>query len=182
VFFLNNKSTDIYGVVGIVQLCRSTYLFVITERVFAAHVQSHKIWRVQQVEAINISPCATKEDLTADALDSEFLESILAILNSGKMLYSTTYDLTHSLQHGHLALIAKGDTVVDDRYWFNKAISTPIIEVDSAGVNPWIMKIIAGDAGEIDLPDFNGSSFKTTIIARLSTLRLGTRYSLFHSN
>jgi len=41
-----------------------------------------------------------------------------------------TYDLTHSLQHSHLALNEKGKTVIDDRYWFNKALSLRILDAD----------------------------------------------------
>lgn len=186
-YFFLSQSVDIFGVVGVLKLCSSTYLLVLTNRQSAGFIQSHKVFRVQQVEAIKISPETRFPEIkispAADALDAELLESTLAIMNSGKLLYSTTYDLTHSLQHRHLSLSTeKGETVIDDRYWFNKAMTFEIIEASGNRENPWILKMIAGDAGTIDLPEINGSSFKTTIIARLSTLRLGTRYSLFYNS
>jgi hypothetical protein len=180
---------DIFGVAGIVRLCGGHYLLVITDRQSAGFIQEHEIFQITKVEAVKIQPaCPGSEEsdpsrVSANVLDNELLESILSIMNSGKFIYSTTIDLSHSLQHAHHLASTEmaGDSVIDDRYWFNKDLSAPIIAADSRSKfpNPWVLKLVAGDASTIDLGNLNGSaSIKATVIARLSTLRLGTRYSM----
>ena len=46
-----------------------------------------------------------KEDLGKFTVDMEILESIKNIIHSGRLYYSLTYDLTHSLQHNYLSKV-----------------------------------------------------------------------------
>ncbi len=88
-------------------------------------------------------------------LDQELLTSILSIVNSGHLYYSTTYDLTLSLQHNQLASDerkANKPVTPDDRYWFNKHLCQPMFTSGGrTDVSPWIMRIICGFAGTVEL-------------------------------
>ncbi|KAI8622011.1 SacI homology domain-containing protein [Chytriomyces sp. MP71] len=194
-------ATDAFAVVGIADLCFAKYVLVVTHRTLAATVQAHKIWRVTRGKAIpvgvvglsaavlpvNAFEAAAKllneEDLAKYTLDMSLLESLLDVLNSGHIYYSTTYDLTHSVQHNYFSYnVNPSDAIVDDRYFFNRHFMRPILDlVTPAAQVPWVYKMICGYAGGIDIPvainpAMPQSIFTTVLISRLSTLRLGTRY------
>jgi hypothetical protein len=112
------------------------------------------------------------------------LESIKAIINSGRLFYSTSYDLTHSLQHNYFSKVVKPTaTIVDDRYFFNENLQNALIQAnrDENDTSPWICKMIAGFAGSIniDLQDYTEGkkrTYQVVLISRVNHRRLGTRY------
>jgi hypothetical protein len=166
------------------------YLLAITARKLAATIQSHKIWRITGGIAIPIGAASPvkmdtvpERDLAKYAVDAELLESIKHILQSGRLFYSTTYDLTHSLQHNYFSKVVKPtSTVVDDRYFFNEKLQSALLQAcqPENDTNPWISKVIAGFASSIDMDSKNTNSqsrtFQVVLISRINHRRLGTRY------
>ncbi|KAJ3256661.1 hypothetical protein HDU77_003009 [Chytriomyces hyalinus] len=188
------SSVDAYALLGVLRLAYTSHLLVVTHRVLAATVQAHKIWRVTGVIAVPISAPypndlskakreLKEKDLAKFLLDQSLLESTLEVANSGHLYYSSSYDLTHSIQHNYFSYqVNPSDTVVDDRYFFNHHLMHPISSLASASTNvPWVYKMICGFVGGIDIPvqhDPTASplTFTTVLVSRLSTARLGTRY------
>ncbi|KAJ3395199.1 hypothetical protein HDU92_006096 [Lobulomyces angularis] len=180
------------GVIGFIQLCFTRYLLVITAKKLSATLQSHKIWKITAGAAIPINvqhpnihdENIDEETLAKLTLDNELLESIKLIINSGNLYFSTTYDLTHSLQHSYLQTTSnKGQTIIDDRYWFNQYLQKPLLE-GGLELKPWLLKVICGFTGSINFKDIPieeddtsvVNTFTVTLISRLSIKRLGTRY------
>ncbi|KAI8922270.1 SacI homology domain-containing protein [Powellomyces hirtus] len=169
------SQVDICGVVGIIDMILGKYLIVATARTLAATLQAHKIWRVTAASILPIGPASQLllarkkgvDDRTLGkyTLDQELLQSINEIANSGHLYYSTTYDLTHSIQHNYLRTSRKAS---------------------QTAAAPWVLNMICGFAGTIDLsialPHEAGAmegapkSYKLTLISRLNRRRVGMRY------
>jgi phosphatidylinositol 4-phosphatase len=119
----------------------------------------------------------------------DLLENVKKIINSGHLYYSTSYNLTHSLQHNYIApsVPSKYAPQVDDRYFFNKHVSARLLAIKEA--TPWVTRIICGYAGAVDIDapgqvvDVDSREMKDSVctytvalISRLNHQRLGTRY------
>ena len=112
----------------------------------------------------------------------------MSIVNSGHLYYSATYDVTHSLQYNYLLSTEQPvQSIIDDRYFFNKFLSVPILGTPRAAGLPWVLKTILGFAGEvhIDLPippddidqDATTRTYTVTLLSRTNRRRMGTRYA-----
>lgn len=123
------------------------------------------------------------QDLAKYAIDMEILDSIKSIIHSGRLYYSTSYDVTHSLQHNYFSKAVKPTaTIVDDRYFFNNHLQEALTQANQADndTSPWITKIIAGFAGMVDMnykdPSVPNRTYQVVLISRINHRRLGTRY------
>ncbi|KAJ3294309.1 hypothetical protein HDU79_011182 [Rhizoclosmatium sp. JEL0117] len=182
------SSVQAHAIVGVVSLCLGRFVLVATDRRLAATIQSHKIWRVTKGQAVRVGPSLkdvkslSKDDLAKYYADQSLLEGLLNVINAGQLFYSQTYDLTHSLQHNYFAYnINPSGTLVDDRYFFNRFLCQPFLDLVNASTKiPWISKMICGYAGAVDIPvqasPNDTKIFTVALISRLSTLRVGTRY------
>ncbi|KAJ3331132.1 Phosphatidylinositide phosphatase SAC1 [Blyttiomyces sp. JEL0837] len=183
-------SYEIHAVIGVIELCFAKYLLVATQRSLVATVQSHKIWRITRGQAIPIGTSVDtqvvkaketldEQSLAKYTLDQDLLDNITQIVNSGHLYYSTTYDLTHSIQHNYLTATGKAHkTVSDDRYFFNSHVQRSLLA--HPDMVPWVYKVICGFAGAIDITmeggDMSGKTYTVTLVSRLNNRRLGTRY------
>ncbi|KAJ3320576.1 hypothetical protein HDV06_005202 [Boothiomyces sp. JEL0866] len=181
---------EIMGLIGIIELSFGKYLLAITSRKLAATLQTHKIWKITGVVAIPIGAgkpvdisALPDKDLGKHAVDQEILKSIKEIFHSGRLYYSNTYDVTHSIQHNYFSKAVKPtSTIVDDRYFFNQNLQKELIKANNAenDTSPWITKIIAGFAGTIDVDlkeaDNKAITYQVLLISRINHRRLGTRY------
>ncbi|KAI8905550.1 SacI homology domain-containing protein [Gorgonomyces haynaldii] len=185
------NSLEVMGVLGILELSWGKYLLTITARTFAGSIQSHKIWRItggmyvplgNTQHPINVNQM-DDESLARYETDQELLGNLKRIINSGHLYYSTSYDLTHSLQHNALKSVKTNATIIDDRYFFNQALSLPLLNSKS-DCSPWISKSIAGFCGSIDMDcpivGIDGvektRTYTVVLVSRLNHRRLGTRY------
>ncbi|KAJ3416178.1 hypothetical protein HDV05_002823 [Chytridiales sp. JEL 0842] len=205
---------EAYAVIGIIEFCFAKYLLICTQRTLASTLQSHKIWRVTSALSIPIG-CNPDTQLTKKAreskdthtlakltLDADLLKHVEEIICSGHMYYSTTYDITHSLQHNSILKLGNpGKVPIDDRYFFNKHVASPLAALGEVAW-PWVYKMICGFAGAIDInmdeafantaeskitmEDLDKSdtpreksydkTYTIALLSRLSHKRLGTRY------
>ena len=175
------SSIEAYGLVGILELAWGRYLLAVTSRDLAANIQNHKVWRVTSGMAIPLGntqyPMLPNEldqiTLAKYSIDIEMLQQVESIINSGRVYYSTTYDLTHSLQHNFLMQKQSFAAKIDDRYFFNSHLSSFLNNVENA--KPWVLKTIYGFAGMISI-GAQDSSCGTVLVSRTSSIRLGARY------
>ncbi len=120
-----------------------------------------------------IDTALDREELGKFKVDQEILASIKNIIHSGRLYYSLTYDLTHSLQHNYFSKVCDSKnplltifnkngkpsaTVVDNRYFFNEFLLKSLTLASSSenDTSPWISKIIAGFAGIIEMDSKDG--------------------------
>ena len=190
-----NAAIQIVGILGLKVLTMGKYLIVATKRELAATVQLHKIWRITAGECIPVgqsedlhsaikSAKLENGDLSKLLLDQTLLKQINSILNSGQLYFSTSYDMTHSIQHNQLLQTSKDKNVVDDRYFFNADIAKLFQNISD---HPWYVKAIVGFAGSVDIEYVKNSLaeesnqndpkiYTVTLISRVNQRRMGTRY------
>ncbi|KAJ3175633.1 hypothetical protein HK101_010624 [Irineochytrium annulatum] len=198
---LVHSSVDIFAIIGIIDLCFGKYLLVATQRALACTIQSHKVWRVTagvaipvgssiDVQLVKAKETMDEHSLAQFTLDQELLSNINGIINSHHLYYSTTYDITHSVQHNFLKSTSKASTtVIDDRYFFNGKVQEPFLASanhtgDGTDSSPWIYKMICGFGGAIDISLKNptlpentpAQTYTVALLSRLNHRRLGTRY------
>ena len=110
------------------------YLLVITSKTLISTLQAHKFWKITSVAAFQL-PSGRAQTSTSEQVDVELLASILASCNLGHLYYSTSYDITHSLQMN----CQNDEKLRDDRYWFNKHLLKDFI--GNSSVKDWIIKV-----------------------------------------
>ncbi|KAI8847008.1 SacI homology domain-containing protein [Chytridium lagenaria] len=191
------STTDALAVIGIIELCFAKYLLVATQKTLASTIQSHKIWKVLAGKAIAIGSTADQQQLVQKketdettlaryTLDQELLSHVKSIINSQHLYFSTTYDITHSIQHNALrtSSLRAANSVVDDRYFFNLHVQSPILAKstgtgDVGDASPWStsaidIKIAGSSVGEGEVA--SDKTYTVALISRLNHRRLGTRY------
>lgn len=182
---------EIMAVLGVLELSLGKYLLAVATRVLVATIQSHKVWKITSGIIIPLgkssaSPEAMDDlDLAKYAYDKGLLASVSKLMSDGFMYYSTSYDLTHSLQHNSL-LNAKGlATVVDDRYYFNNFVQSTLTKasLSDKSVSDWITKTIFGFVGSTDMDCTfittgieKAKAYRVILISRINRKRLGARY------
>jgi phosphatidylinositol 4-phosphatase len=174
-------------VLGLIELSGSKFVVVATTRKLAATIQAHKVWKITAGDLIPLGIQKPLSEMSDDevarhAFDLESVETLKKIIFGQKLYFSSTYDLTHSLQHNYLQKTGKAvNTTIDDRYFFNQYLMSSI--VSKVAAKNWVTKIICGFAGMVDMDcaqDIDGKSlvksYTVTLISRLNHRRLGTRY------
>ncbi|KAJ3202896.1 hypothetical protein HDU67_000219 [Dinochytrium kinnereticum] len=198
-------TTEAFGIIGIIELCFAKYVLVATKRTLASTIQAHKIWKVLAGQAIPIGTTdeqqiakvkeSDEETLAKYTLDQELLSHVVTIINSKHLYFSTTYDLTHSIQHNFLKAGKTVNSTIDDRYFFNLHVQKLLLEKatgtgEAGDTSPWVFKMICGYAGAIDIRvsaagvnpvsedgvPVGENTYTVALISRLNHRRLGTRY------
>lgn len=144
---------------------------------------------IQKVVATGILPL--RERPVHDHDEDTYLSLLRKTLGSGPMYFSYGLDLTNSFQRQ-----AKSDTSAplwsraDDRFFWNKFLSTDLIDFRSGGgnssgtrtstaqqpgVDPYILSVISGMLA-IRKTTIKGNSVTFVLITRRSRHRTGTRY------
>ncbi|KAJ1532431.1 hypothetical protein HK096_006811 [Nowakowskiella sp. JEL0078] len=168
-----------YALIGILDLAFGRYVIFAKSAALVATVQTNKIFRLTSAEAFlvgfSISDSNSLDELTLakHKLDRELLDSIIHTINSGHTYFCETYDITHSLQHNFLQKSDVTNTHIDNRYFFNFHLLHP--HLSQPEFQPFLTKIICGFVGQTVLK--LSPSYTLTLISRLSTFRLGTRYN-----
>uniref|UniRef100_A0A914VT28 Phosphatidylinositol-3-phosphatase SAC1 n=1 Tax=Plectus sambesii TaxID=2011161 RepID=A0A914VT28_9BILA len=171
------EKRTIYGIVGIVRLVAGPYLLVITKSRLVGHINGHAIWQIERTDAIPYS--RTTLHLTEKQVwyNRHFLEMIQLVLATEGFYYSTTYDLTHTLQRlenttpefRHMPMHERAD----ERFVWNRHVCAEISMQPE--LYRYALPIIHGFVG-IRRCHLGQHSFQLTIISRRSVYRAGTRF------
>lgn len=88
----------VYGIVGIIHLIAGPHLIVITSCSKAGDIFGSHVWKVEDTEIIPYS--RTTLHLTEEQIqfNSTYLSMVKSVLRTEHFYFSSTYDLTHSLQ------------------------------------------------------------------------------------
>ena len=106
------ETFDAHCVLGILEMSFAKYMIIATKRKLVSTLQAHKIWKILECQILPIGIPLTQDskflsqleenDSAKFVLDMEYLAHVKNVVNSGHIYYSTTYDLTHSLQHNQI--------------------------------------------------------------------------------
>ncbi|NXN71471.1 SAC1 phosphatase, partial [Himantopus himantopus] len=88
----------IYGILGTIRLVAGTYLIVITKKKKVGEIFGHAIWKATDFDILSYKK--TMLHLTDIQLQDNkvFLSMLSHVLSVDGFYFSTTYDLTHTLQ------------------------------------------------------------------------------------
>lgn len=119
-----------------IQLLSGPYLIVIKERTLACKLFGHYIWKITEAE---ILPCAQNfRSLTSQQCHDEeqFVSLLRGFLASDWLYYSSTWDLTRSIQRqvdDHQAASQRGsdllEATMDMRFVVNRFIASPFVDI-----------------------------------------------------
>lgn len=110
------------------------YLIVITGRQLAAKIFNHYIWRVTATEILPCGKDTNSLDERHRQDEAKFISLLQGFLSSDWIFYSSTYDLTRSLQAqsasvGSATPQAHDFNRVDSRFLLNRYIAQPFLSI-----------------------------------------------------
>jgi hypothetical protein len=169
---------QIYGIVGVIRLLAGPYLIVITRREKVGEIDQRTIWKITGTEVISYQ--RTLLHLNEQQLqdNARYLSMIETILGFESYYFSTTFDLTHSLQRlsntspdfKHLPLHERADT----RFMWNGFVLRDLMQQPE--LSRFCLPVIHGFVNINDCC-IKGRSFRYIIVSRRSCYRAGTRYN-----
>ncbi|XP_013388681.1 phosphatidylinositide phosphatase SAC1 [Lingula anatina] len=170
-------SKFICGIFGIIRLLAGPYLLLITRRVKVGEIGGQSIWRVADTEVIPYKK--TLLHLTETQMNDNkiYLSMLDQMLKADFFYFSTTYDLSHSLQRlsntspdfKQLALHERAD----QRFIWNHHVLRELTQQPE--LSKYCLPVMHGFVF-IKSAIVKGKTFDYALISRRSCLRAGTRY------
>ncbi|XP_072169142.1 phosphatidylinositol-3-phosphatase SAC1-like [Diadema setosum] len=167
----------VHGLMGIIKLLRGPYLVVITKKEKVGEINGQVVWKVAGTETIPYK----KTDLHLNEeqkQDNKTYESMVQYaMECNTFYFSTTFDLTHSLQRLYntspeflqMPLFERAD----QRYVWNGHMLRELIAQPELA--KFILPVMVGFVS-IRIGIVNRQRFDYVVISRRSCLRAGTRF------
>ncbi|CAN7992069.1 unnamed protein product [Ixodes hexagonus] len=172
----NAVSKVIYGIVGVINLLAGPYLIVIVDRRRVGEINGQVIWRIKATEAYSYT--RTSLHLTEEQIqyNKQYTAMIQSVLSTPNFYYSTTYDLSHTLQRLYnttpdflqMGLMERADY----RFVWNHYLMSEFS--NQVELQKFCLPIIHGFV-YIKTCAINGRGFTFALISRRSCYRAGTR-------
>ncbi|XP_072880423.1 phosphatidylinositol-3-phosphatase SAC1-B isoform X1 [Hemitrygon akajei] len=168
---------SVYGIMGTIRLVAGMYLIVITKKHKVGELFSHSIWKATEFDIISYKKTVLHLTETQMLDNKTFLTMLNNVLNTDGFYFSTTYDLTHTLQRlantspefQEMTLLERADQrFVWNGYLLREFAAQP--ELHRFAV-PVIHGFII-----VKCCSINGKYFDWTLLSRRSCFRAGVRY------
>lgn len=169
-------SRVIYGIVGIVHLLAGPYLIVVVERRRVGDINGQVIWRIKATEAYSYTRTSLHLTEQQNQYNKMYTAMVQAVLSTPNFYYSTTYDLSHTLQKlfnttpdfVQMGLMERAD----QRFVWNHHLMSELS--NQVELRKFCLPIIHGFV-YIKPCAINGHGFTFALISRRSCYRAGTR-------
>ncbi|XP_022255548.1 phosphatidylinositide phosphatase SAC1-A-like isoform X2 [Limulus polyphemus] len=171
------SSKLICGIIGVITLLSGPYLVLITKKSKVGEINGQSIWRVEETEILSYS--RTFLHLTEEQIQHNkvYLSMVRSALHTPHFYFSTTYDLTHTLQRLHntspdflrMPLLERAD----QRFVWNNCLMRDLISQPE--LHRYWLPVVHGFIA-IKTSIINRKTFTWCLISRRSMLRAGTRY------
>ncbi|XP_077503149.1 phosphatidylinositol-3-phosphatase SAC1 isoform X2 [Amblyomma americanum] len=166
----------IYGIVGIIHLLAGPYLIVIVERRRVGDINGQVIWRIKATEAYSYTRTSLHLTEQQNQYNKQYTAMVQSVLSTPNFYYSTTYDLSHSLQKLYnttpdflqMGLMERAD----QRFVWNHYLMSEFS--NQVELRKFCLPIIHGFV-YIKACAINGHGFTFALISRRSCYRAGTR-------
>ncbi|OXB83263.1 UNVERIFIED_CONTAM: hypothetical protein H355_002015 [Colinus virginianus] len=159
----------IYGILGTIRLVAGTYLIVITKKKKVGEIFSHAIWKATDFDILSYKK--TMLHLTDIQLQDNkvFLSMISHVLSVDGFYFSTTYDLTHTLQR-----LANTSPEFQEMSLLERIhrFATPVMH----GCILLCCEDNTGFVISMHSCSINGKCFDWLLVSRRSCFRAGVRY------
>ncbi|KAI5951051.1 SAC1 [Candida jiufengensis] len=162
----NSQFQTISCIIGIIKLKINSYIIIADKHTITGSVLGNDI---AFIKSFKIYPLSSNVTLSSE--EKKYLELLNKQLKNSTLYYSINnqYDLTNSLQKQFTTQTHP----LDERFWWNKYLSSPLIEFDKN--YEFITPIIYGYF-KSHSTKFNGKNLQFALLTRRSTSRAGTRY------
>ncbi|CEH13072.1 Putative phosphoinositide phosphatase [Ceraceosorus bombacis] len=173
---LREKELKVYGILGQITLHTAPYLVLVTARKQVGNLSGHALYQATDFRICPV-PRDSKPSVMEHPVERTLLELLKTHLYSAPFYFSYTYDLTSSFQRSESQRGALWQRA-DERFFWNRYISTRFIETTSSGktdLSKFILPIIFGFL-ELKQINIKGNDLTYGLIARRSRHRAGTRY------
>nr|CAX73982.1 Recessive suppressor of secretory defect [Schistosoma japonicum] len=191
------KAHTIYGIWGVIRLISGFYLIVIKERERVGEIFGNTIWKATKSIMLPFARSLLHLSDTQNKDESVYCQMLSSVLSTEGFYYSTTYDLSHTLQRlsdtdpGFKAcsIYERADT----RFTWNKfllnewetllnsAASFKYKHMTSWNRFDYCVPIIQGYVGIISYPEnytnIQKGNLTYSLISRRSVYRTGTRFN-----
>ncbi|VFV17217.1 phosphatidylinositide phosphatase [Lynx pardinus] len=171
----------IFGILGTIHLVAGNYLIVITKKTKIGEFFNHVIWKATDFDVLSYKK--TMLHLTDIQLQDNktFLAMLNHVLNVDGFYFSTTYDLTHTLQRlsntspefQEMSLLERAD----QRFVWNGHLLRELSAQPE--VHRFALPVLHGWKNEVITMhscSINGKYFDWILISRRSCFRAGVRY------
>lgn len=176
-----SRVTSIAGVLGIIRLRLDKYVIIVTKAQPMGRLKGHMVYKVISTELLPM-----RERQIRDPDEDTFIALLKTHVLPGPMYFSYSLDLTNSFQRQ--ASMDSSSPLwqrADDRFYWNRFISTDLIDFRKRGsrsqpgpqaaTDPFILPVIWGTL-EIRPTTLKGTPLTIGLITRKARHRAGTRY------
>ncbi|ORZ39465.1 SacI homology domain-domain-containing protein [Catenaria anguillulae PL171] len=180
-----DETIEADGILGLVPLLAGDYLVLITRKRHVGRLfpdSEHDVYAIEETRILPVhrSVYSLSEQQQRD--EAEYLGLLERACNFGHMYYSTTWDLTSSMQANmRQAKVAEAGTPLwqktDRRFFWNHYLQSKLIQLSASypEVHGFILPVICGYV-KIILAELNRKVFQYALITRKRVHRVGTRY------
>uniref|UniRef100_A0A8C5QI20 Phosphatidylinositol-3-phosphatase SAC1 n=1 Tax=Leptobrachium leishanense TaxID=445787 RepID=A0A8C5QI20_9ANUR len=167
----------IYGILGTIRLVAGMYLIVITRKKKVGDLLQHSIWKATDFDIISYKRTMLHMTDTQLQDNKTFLAMINHVLSVDGFYFSTSYDLTHTLQRlantspefQEMSLLERAD----QRFVWNGHLLREFSAQPE--VQKFAIPVIHGFIA-IHSCSINGKNFDWILVSRRSCFRAGVRY------
>jgi hypothetical protein len=168
---------QIYGVIGIIRLIAGPYLIVVTGRERIGTIGTHDVWKVTAIDTIAFARSTRHLSEIQIQHNQVYVRMVQTVFQTVGFYYSSTYDLTHTLQR--LENSTPGFKLMplyeraDQRFIWNKHLLQDFISQPE--LTHFALPIMHGFIS-INRCVVNQKEFNFILISRRSCYRAGVRY------
>lgn len=170
----NTLSTlSIIGIYGIIELCTSKYLIVITDANYVGEILGKKLLQVKKLTYIPLTAqieINSIKSLKYPSEDKTYIEMLNHFFHRKYLYFSFEYDLTSSLQQ--FIDNNRDRTKWRNAYFFNELLMQDFVK---QGFYDWISPVISGLV-EVNHLQVNGNDCDLIILSRRDKSRTGMRF------
>ncbi|KAG5361478.1 Phosphoinositide phosphatase SAC1 [Yarrowia sp. C11] len=164
---------EIAAIVGTIRLLASQYIIVASKTETVGAIFGQQVHRVTAFEILPLN------GNSADPQEQQYLKILQFHLDSSRLYFCRTWDLTTSLQAQSHAQRAPGVSfqTADERFFWNKYVCTDLMDaaLTQPGVGLFVTPMTFGFV-ELTQSTMNGRNVTFGLITRRSRHRAGTRY------
>uniref|UniRef100_A0A915HQ64 Phosphatidylinositol-3-phosphatase SAC1 n=1 Tax=Romanomermis culicivorax TaxID=13658 RepID=A0A915HQ64_ROMCU len=169
----------VYGIFGLISSLICKYLIIITRRKLVARINGENIFAI---EATEILPYVSIEKLSKSIDEVRenqiYYQLIQTFLDQKYFYYSTTYDLTHTLQNlqntdadfRRICIYKRAD----QRFVWNNFLMKNVVNVEK--IDRFIFPIIFGFVESLESQTIDNRQFKLILVSRRGAKRAGVRF------
>uniref|UniRef100_UPI00398E5790 phosphatidylinositol-3-phosphatase SAC1-B n=1 Tax=Pristiophorus japonicus TaxID=55135 RepID=UPI00398E5790 len=167
----------VYGIMGTIRLVAGMYLIVITKKQKMGDLFNHAVWKATEFSIISYKKTVLHLTEMQMLDDKTFLTMLNSVLNTDGFYFSTTYDLTHTLQRlantspefQEMTLLERAD----QRFVWNGHLLREFAAQPE--LHRFAVPVIHGFL-TVKRCSINGKYFDWALLSRRSCFRAGVRY------